>query len=234
MEKCQQFGIFILPYWLLRPGCEDARGINCADQWSDSDSNISAKREYDLNRWAVCIHDALMEDVLPKRSRGLSMLKDSDNCGYSFLYSTARDLHPAFVPDATKLMGDFPTQGENENFDDWKRRVDFHRAMAAFVDDIEMDLGEELTKNKYINHLQNHRAITSQVEQERASPAKKDVENYKKGNFITHLRTLDDKFSRRSLSHSSSSSSLSRSDSFRSDSLRSDSRRSDSRRSDSH
>ena len=149
MEKCQQYGIFTLPYWLLQPGCDDARGMTCADQWKDSESNIPARREFSLNRWTVRIHDALMEHgVLPKRSRGINMLKDSNGCGYSFLYAAARDLHPAFLDDPTRLLGDFPTQDETESFDNWKRRVDFYRAMVAYIDDTEMDLGEELTQNK--------------------------------------------------------------------------------------
>ena len=162
-----------------------------------------------------------MEDgVLPKNSKGINMLKDTNNCGYSFLYTAARDLHPAFLNDPTRLLGDFPTQKETESFNNWKRRVEFHRAMAAFIDDVKMDLGKELTQNKYINHLYNHKAIMSQVERERASPAKKHVDSYKKGNFISHLRALEEKYSRQSLSRSSSSLSLSRSDSFRSKSRR--------------
>lgn len=126
MKKYQQFGVFILLYWRLQPGCDDSQGINYADQWSDFKSNIPARQEYVLNRWMVCIHDTLMEDVLPKRSRGISMLLKSNNCGYSFLYAAALSLHPNFLVDPTTLLDDFLAQGETESFDNWKRHVDFY------------------------------------------------------------------------------------------------------------
>ena len=102
---------------------------------------------------------ALMEDIFPKKSWGMSLLLESNNWGYSFLYASAQLFYPTFIDGFTILLDDFPTKGETKSFNIWKLRVNFYQMIATFIYDTKMNLNKEVTQNKYIKHLYNHKAI---------------------------------------------------------------------------
>ena len=120
------------------------------------------------------IHKALSyhDDRLPPEGRAI--LANSNNCGYTAIYTMQHEFNAFLVDDASALAPDLPFQKERETFDEWARRVEYYCAMQACLEDNVLDLNDFLTQNKYINKLRNREQIEEIVKRERASPNRTD------------------------------------------------------------
>jgi len=69
------------------------------------------------------------------------VLEAANQSGYQFIRTAIKLFHPAFVRNASKVCGDYPTMKVGDSFEDYYDKVQFHLVMQAYNTNTDCDFG---------------------------------------------------------------------------------------------
>ena len=92
---------------------------------------------------------------------GLSLLKQSNGCGYTFLCNAYVKFHPYIIvmQHTVSLTLTHPSQGLSNPFNNYFMEADFYYNMLGLIENVRVSLSNTYYHNQFIVHLHNATAI---------------------------------------------------------------------------